>query len=218
MHSLTLYSYWRSSSSYRVRLALALKGVEHQVIPVNLLRGEQSTQEHRARSPMGFVPCLVINGKAFVESVAIIELLEDLFPAPRLYPADPFARARVRALVEVVNAGTQPLQNLSVLRHLSDDQEARAAWSRHFIARGLAAFEAMMEGDAREGVVGRFAYGDAPTAADCYLVPQLYNAKRFSLDLAAYPRLAAAGDELLAMDGIRRAMPENQPDAVSSAP
>ena len=119
MTELVLYTYWRSSSAYRVRLALAAKGLAYRSVAVNLLAGAQRSAEHVARSPMGYLPCLEVNGEAFVESVAIIELLEELYPEPPLLPRDPEARARVRALVQVVNAGTQPLQNLTVLEKLS---------------------------------------------------------------------------------------------------
>ncbi len=214
MPTLTLLSYWRSSSSYRVRLALALKGLDYELKPVNLLRGDQHSSTHKRLSPMGFVPCLVINGEPFVESVALIELLEELHPIPALLPRTPHDRARVRALVEIVNAGTQPLQNLSILDHLSKDRDVRNAWSRHFIARGLEAFETMMQSNESSGTRGRYAFGDVPTIADCYLVPQVYNARRFEVALKSYPRLAAAADALLSIDAVRKAIPENQPDAV----
>src|SRR4051812_40915815 len=144
MRELVLYTYWRSSSAFRVRIALAAKGVAHRTVPVNLLLGENAQAEHTARSPFGYVPCLLVDGKPYIESVAIIELLDELFPEPPLYPKDPFARARVRSLVEVINAGTQPLQNLYVLTHLTQDKEARIAWAQHYIARGFAAYEALL--------------------------------------------------------------------------
>ena len=133
MTELVLYTYWRSSSAYRVRLALAAKGIPYRSVAVNLLEGAQRSPPHLERNPMGQVPCLVVGGETFVESVAIIELLEELHPDPPLLPREPAARARVRALVEVVNAGTQPLQNLRVLQKLSSDHEVRKDWIRHFI-------------------------------------------------------------------------------------
>jgi maleylacetoacetate isomerase len=214
MRDIVLYTYWRSSSAFRVRFALAIKNVAYRSVAVNLLQGEQSSAEHTARSPMAYVPCLLVDGKTFVESVAIVELLEDLFPEPPLYPRDPFARARVRALVELINAGTQPLQNLNVLRHLSADHDVRVAWSKHFIARGFAAFEAMMALHEGEGTRGRYAFGDTLTAADAFLVPMVYNAKRFGTDLAPYPRLVRAHEAALATDAAKAALPENQPDAI----
>jgi len=220
MADIVLYTYWRSSSSYRVRFALAAKGLAYESVPIDLLRGEQRHASHTARSPTGFVPCIVIDGRALVESVAIIELLDELFPDPPLYPRDPWGRARVRALVEIVNAGTQPLQNLNVLERLSavherpaDDAEVRKAWLRHFIARGLASFESLMAAHERDGIEGPFAYGPTLTAADLYLVPQMYNAQRYGVDLAPFPRAVAAAEVALATDAAQAALPERQGDA-----
>jgi maleylacetoacetate isomerase len=210
---LVLYSYWRSSSSYRVRFALAVKGLEYTTVPVNLLADEQSSEKHRAINPMGYVPCLIVEGTPFVESVAIIELLDELFPSRPLFPREPYARARVRALVEIVNADTQPLQNRHVLLHVSKEPDEQKAWARRFVERGLAAFEALMERHTKDGVRGPFAYGEALSAADLFLVPQVYNARRFGIDIAAYPRIAAAEQAALATDAAKQAAPEAQPDA-----
>lgn len=218
MAELVLYTYWRSGSSYRVRLALAVKGLRYRAVPVNLLAGEQARPEHLARNPMGYVPCLEVDGKLFTESVAILELLEELYPEPPLLPRQPEARARVRALVEVVNAGIQPLQNLTVLQRVSADSEVRKGWIKHFVGRGLAAFEALMARNEAEGVKGRFAYGDSLTFADCALLPQVYSARRFHVDLGAMPRVAAAADAIAATDAGRAAAPEAQADAVRDAP
>lgn len=213
MSDIVLYTYWRSSSSYRVRIALAHKGIAHRSVHVNLLKKEQSAPEHVARAATGYIPCLVIDGKPFIESVAIIELLEDLFPRPALFPRDARDRARVRALVEVVNSGTQPLQNLAVLEHVSSDAAARVEWAKHFNERGLAAFERLMAANEAEGVRGRYAYGDYFSAADAFLVPQVYSAKRFGVDLAAYPRVRAAYEAATALPFVRDAAPERQGDA-----
>lgn len=215
--NLTLYTYWRSSSSYRVRLALAAKNIPHATVTVNLLAGEQGSPEHLTRSPMGYVPCLVVDGRPFVESVAIVELLDELFPEAPLYPREPFARARVRALVELANAGIQPLQNLYVLGRVSSEGPAKVEWARHFNARGLKAYEALMAANEAEETVrarGPFAYGDAFTAADCWLVPQVFSALRYGVDLAAYPRVQRAYQAALATPAVEAAAPENQPDAV----
>ncbi len=182
-----LYHYWRSSSSYRVRWALSLKGLDVEHVAVNLLLEEQSTPDYRAASPMGFVPALEVEGRVLTESVAICEWLDDAHPSPPLRPADPWLRARMRQLVEIVNAGTQPPQNLLVLRKVSDDKAAQAAWARFFIERGLGAFEAVVATVRREGVRGPFACGDTPSLADVFLVPQLYNAHRFGVSLDPYP-------------------------------
>jgi maleylpyruvate isomerase len=214
---LVLHGYWRSSSTYRVRFALAVKGLAYESATVNLLKEEHTAPAYRAKSAMGYVPCLEIDGQPIVESVAIIELLDEIFPLPPLYPKDPFARAHVRGLVELIAADTQPLQNRHVLLHVSSDPEAQRAWSRHFIARGLSGFEALMERHARAGVTGRYAYGDTLTAADAFLVPQLYNARRFGVDLAPFPRVVAAECAALATDAARAAAPENQRDAPADA-
>lgn len=217
MPELTLYNYWRSSSSHRVRIALELKGLRYRYVPVNLLAEEHSGDDHRARSPTGYVPSLVIDGVAYCESVAILELLEERFPAPALLPVAPHARARVRALVEIVNSGIQPLHNLSVMLFVSKDPEAQKSWVRHFIARGLASLEAALQANAGEGIEGQdgpFAYGQAPTLADVLLVPQLVSARRFKVDLAPYARVTRAFEAACRLDAFQRAAPERQPDAV----
>jgi maleylacetoacetate isomerase len=210
---LVLYSYWRSSSAYRVRLALAVKGIVYEQIAVNLLTDEQNSAQHKALNPMGYVPCLLVEGAPFVESVAIIELLDELFPAPPLYPRHPYARAQVRALVEIINAGTQPLQNRHVLLHYSKDADAQRAWAKHFVEKGLAAYEGLIARHAKDGTKGKFSFGDGLTAADLYLVPQMYNARRFGIDVAQYPRSLAAEQAVLEMDAVKSAIPEAQPDA-----
>jgi maleylacetoacetate isomerase len=208
-----LYHYWRSSSSWRVRWALAIKGVDFESVPVNLLAGEQLSDEHRARNPMGHVPALVVQGRCLAESVAIFEYLEETIPTPALYPRDPWVRARVRQVVELVNAGVQPLQNLAVLRHHSADPAAQKEWARHFNERGLVALEASLEVIAGEQGGGRFAVGDALTAADLFLVPQLYSARRFGVDVRRFPRLLAAEAAALATEHADGARPERQQDA-----
>ncbi len=216
MPDLVLYNYWRSSSSHRVRIALELKGLAYRYEAVNLRTDEQASEAHRARSPTGFVPCLVVDGVAYVESVAILELLDERFPEPRLLPADAHGRARVRALVEIVNSGIQPFQNLSVLKHVSPDLEAQRAWAAHFIARGLTAFEDAMKSHDREGVHGPLAYGPTPTAADVFLVPQVAGALRFKVDLAPYGRVVRAFEAASKLAAFQRAAPDRQPDAVAS--
>jgi maleylacetoacetate isomerase len=209
-----LYQYWRSSCSWRVRWALAIKGVAFESVPVNLLASEQLSDEHRARNPLGHVPALVIDGRSLAESVAIIEYLEETIPTPALYPRDPWARARVRQLVELVNAGVQPLQNLSVQRYHSPDAAAQAEWARHFNERGLAAYEALLGVIAAEqGGAGPFSVGDTLTAAELFLVPQVYSARRFGLELSRFPRVLAAEAAALATEHAAGALPERQPGA-----
>lgn len=214
MSELTLYSYWRSSSSHRVRIALALKGLEYRYVAVNLLVDEQSSPEHLARSPMGWVPCLVIDGVEYVESVAIVELLDERFPSPKLYPDSPHGRARVRALVEMINSGIQPLQNRHVTQFLSPEGDVQRRWLEHFVSRGLAAVDAALHRLEGEGVRGRYAYGDAPTAVDAFLVPQVVSAQRFHVDVARFPRVARAFEEAMKLEAFQKAAPERQPDAV----
>jgi maleylpyruvate isomerase len=211
---LVLYAYWRSSASYRVRLAIAAKQARYEYVPVNLAQGDQRREEHLARNPFGYVPCLEIDGRRFVESVAILELIDDLFPEPRFYPRDPFARARVRALVEAINAGVQPLQNLVVLERVSSDPAAQKEWAGYFNVRGLGALARMVFANDREGATGRFLSGDSLTAADLVLVPQLYAARRLGVDLSAWPRLLAAEEATLALPGMKDAAPSMQADAV----
>jgi maleylpyruvate isomerase len=210
-----LYSYWRSSSSHRVRIALNLKNVDYRYVAVNLLADEQSAEPHRARSPTGYVPCLVLDGRTFVESVAIVELLDERFPTPPLYPKDPYERARVRALVEIVNSGIQPLQNRHVTLFLSPDTQVQLRWLQHFLGRGLQSLEAAMAAHEEEGIGGPYAYGASPTAADVFLVPQIVSARRFHVDLAPFARISRAFDAAMQLAAFQRAAPEQQPDAVT---
>ena len=214
MAQLTLHNYWRSSSSHRVRIALALKGLEYRYAVVNILAEEHSSEPYKARSPTGYVPSLEIDGVPYVESVAIFELLEELYPTPPLYPKDSRGRARVRTLVEIVNSGIQPLQNHHVLQFRSRDTTVQRDWLQHFVGRGMASLEAAIEMGEREGVRGPFAYGESPTAADAFLVPQVFSAQRFHVDLSAYPRVTAAFHAAMKLEAFKRAAPEQQPDAV----
>ena len=210
-----LYGYWRSSSSYRVRIALNLKGIEYQQKDVHLLRGggEQKQAAYRAINPLGLVPALVHGERVIVQSVAICEYLEEAFSGPRLLPADTAGRARVRAIVQTVASEVQPLNNLAVLNYLGDplQQEDSAInhWYRHWVARGFAAIEQWLA----ESATGRCCHGDSPTLADCFLVPQVYNAERFGCDLAPYPRLMRIAESCRAIEAFRGAAPENQPGA-----
>jgi maleylacetoacetate isomerase len=229
MPSMTLYNWWRSSCSHRVRIALAVKGVDYEYVVVRLPQQEQSSVAHLARSPTGFVPCLVVDGVPYVESVPIIELLEELVPAPPLFPRDAHGRARVRTLVEIVNSGIQPLQNTSVLAQVEAMTRADAAgagappaagsgaasrvWLRHFIDRGLAAFDRAMMANALEGVDGPYAYGASPTAADVFLVPQVVVARRVGVAVERHARVLAAYEASASLAAFEKAAPQNQVDA-----
>ncbi|MGF1464802.1 MAG: maleylacetoacetate isomerase [Sandaracinaceae bacterium] len=210
-----LYGYWRSSSAYRMRIVLNLKGIDYAYIPVHLRNLEQRTDDFLARNPLGQVPVLELEHggqtRFLTQSVAIQEYLEECFPDPRLLPEDPLARARVRQLVEVVNAGIQPLQNFRTLMRLKDHGVARTPWSQQVIEEGLVAFEDLAGDEA-----GSFCFGDSPTFADAFLVPQLYNARRFGVDVAGrFPLLAAIDGRCQELESFRAAHPDRQPDAES---
>ncbi len=217
--SYILYSYFRSSASYRVRLALEVKGLAYEYRAVNLVRdgGEHLQPSYRALNPMGELPCLGVLGddgapRAMLgQSVAILEYLEEVHPTPALLPADPLARARVRQIVECVNSSIQPYQNLNLLRKLNadfgPDQARNDAWARHYIARGFDGLELLVAASA-----GTYTFGDDVTLADCALVPQVFNARRFGIDLAAYPTIARVSDAAMALPAFQRAAPEVQPD------
>jgi maleylpyruvate isomerase len=209
-----LYGYWRSSSAWRVRIGLALKGIAYEYAAVDLLHLEQFDEAHRARSPMSQVPVLeVVEGGRtlrLVQSMAILEWLDERFPDPPLLPPDLDGRARVRALAEHVNSGIQPFQNAIVLRTLKEKLPGyEKEWARSFNERGLAALERAVS----DGGAGRFCHGDAPGLADCYLVPQLYSARRFGVDLAPMPTLRRIEEACAALAPFQAAHPDRQPDA-----
>ena len=211
---LTLHHFWRSSASWRVRWALAIKGLPFESVAVDLLSGEQKSEAHRARNPIGHVPALVFeDGRALGESVAILEYLDDLVPAPPFYPRDPWKRARVRQLVETINAGVQPLQNLVVLARVSPEREGQQAWASFFIERGLRAYEELLGVVAGEGASGPFSMGSELTAADLFLVPQMNVARRFKVDVSAFARCLTAEAAALATPHAAGALPESQPGA-----
>ena len=208
----TLHGYWRSGTSYRVRLALALKGVAYDQATHDLRRGEQRDAGYRALQPQGLVPALDTGEAVLTQSPAILEWLEERYPDPPLLPADPTDRAVVRAMAALIACDVHPLNNMRVLQTLrtdfAADDAAVNAWIARWIADGFAALETMIS---RHGT--GFCFGDAPTLADCHLVPQLYSAERFGVDLTPYPALVAAGDRLRALPTAAAAHPEAQPDA-----
>ena len=211
-----LYSYWRSSAAYRVRIGLHLKGLAFETMPVHLVRdgGEQHSHAFRQANPQELVPVLEHGQRMMRQSLAILEYLDEILPQPALLPATARDRQRVRALAQLVACDIHPLNNLRVLQYLERDwgvpQPERDNWVRHWIVAGFGAFEAML---AEHPSTGTFCDGDAPTLADCCMVPQLYNARRFGVDLAPYPTMLRVEQACLALPAFQAALPENQPDA-----
>lgn len=214
---LVLYTYWRSSAAYRVRIGLELKGLAWEARPVHLVRdgGEQHADSYVAINPQQLVPALLHEGHTFTQSLAVLEYLDERFPQVPLLPADAAGRARVRALAQLVACDIHPINNLRVMQYLERSlqvpADARTQWTLHWMAEGFAAMEAMLVGSAD---TGSFCHGDRPGLADICLLPQLYNAHRFGLDLTPYPTLRRIEAACQALEAFDRARPENQPDAV----
>lgn len=212
---LELYSYFRSSAAYRVRIALGLKGLDYRVIPVHLLRhgGEQFGDGYQSRNPEGLVPALDEDGRILTQSLAIMEYLDETHGPATLLPADAPGRARVRALALHVACDIHPLNNLRVLRWLSRElkieQSARDDWYRHWVELGFRALEAQL----RSPATGRCCHGDEPGLADCCLVPQVYNARRYDVDLSAFPTIARIAAHCESLPAFQAAHPDAQPDA-----
>ena len=214
--ALTLYSYWRSSAAYRVRIGLNLKGLDYRIEPVHLVRdgGQQRTESYRALNPQQLVPTLLHGSRRITQSLAILEYIDECWPKPSLLPVDARGRARVRALSQLVASDIHPLNNLRVLqylkRELGAEQPAVDDWARHWMREGFAAMQAMLSESTETGA---FCHGESPTMADCCLIPQIYNARRFRLDLSPYPEITRIEANALALPAFDRARPENQPDA-----
>ena len=204
-----LYDYFRSSASYRVRIALNLKGVDYEQRPINLAEGAQNQGDYHALNPQGFVPMLEIDGHRLTQSLSIIVYLDQLYRDPPLMPADPADGAHVRAMALMVACDIHPLNNLRVLKYLKGalgvSEEAKDEWYRHWVAEGLAALEEMARPRA-----GTFLFGDQPTIADVCLVPQLYNARRFSVPISDYPTLRRADETASAHAAFAAAHPDRQ--------
>lgn len=211
-----LYSYFRSSAAYRVRIALELKGLAAEQAHVHLLAdgGQQFKQEYAALNPQHLLPTLTDGDAVLTQSLAILEYLEECHPKPALLPADPRGRAAVRAIALAVACDIHPLNNLRVLKYLTGalgvSDEQKQQWYRHWVADGLAALEKLVSAQRGDG---RYCHGDAPTIADCCLIPQLYNARRFGCDLGAYPTLLSIDAHCATLPAFHRAAPEQQADA-----
>jgi maleylacetoacetate isomerase/maleylpyruvate isomerase len=208
-----LYNYFRSSASFRVRIALALKGLPYDYVPVHLVKGEHKQAGYAAVSPSGLVPTLETDeGQLLGQSMAIIEYLDETHPEPPLLPADPLGRAQVRALAQLIACEIHPLNNLRVLkylvRELKVEEEAKNTWYRHWVRSGLQAFEAELQ----RLPAGRFCYGNTPTLADCCLVPQVFNGQRFKVDFSGLTRTMAAFDACMQHPAFQQAQPSACPD------
>lgn len=209
MPQAVLYDYYRSSAAYRVRIALNMKGVDYESRPVNLLESEQKSEEYRKLNPQGLVPVLEIDGQRLTQSLAIINYLDLRFATQPLLPARAAERAHVVAMAMAVACDIHPLNNLRVLKYLKGQlghsQEEIDAWYAHWISEGLPALEALAA-----PMAGKFLYGDAPTAADICLVPQLYNARRYNVPLDGYPTLLRADENASKLEAFERAHPDRQ--------
>ena len=212
---LRLYSYWRSSASYRVRIGLNLKGLAYQTVPVHLVRdgGEQHDPGFRKSNPQGRVPVLEHGSRVMLQSLAILEYLDETWPTPALLPSSGRDRQRVRAIAQAVVCDIHPLNNLGVQQYFEHTwhvpQPERDGWVRHWIGDGFAAIEAMIND---HPATGRYCEGDTPTLADCCLIPQVYNARRFSVDMSAFPTIIRIEQACLALPEFDAARPERQPD------
>ena len=204
--SLKLFSYWRSSCSYRVRIVLNIKRLDYEYIGVNLLKNEQTTLENIKRNPMKLVPTLQVQDLYIPQSMAIMEYLDEVYPEVPLLPKDPFSKAVVRAMCMIFVADTQPLQNLKVLNTLEANKKKE--WAVKVISDGLEAFEKSAEVYSK-----RYSFGDSLTLADACLVPQVYNAIRFEIDILQYPTISKIVDNLNAVPEVEKAAPQHMPDA-----
>lgn len=206
-----LYSYFRSSAAYRVRIALALKGLDADILPINLLKGEQKSDDYLAINPQGLIPSLQVDDAVLSQSLAIMEYLEEVDNTVPLLPSDPVARASVRAMAQLIACEVHPLNNLRVLQYLTGelgvDDATKMTWYAHWIHQGFISLEAMLKQHA-----GQFCYGDTPTMADCCLIPQVYNAKRFNVELSSYPTIMRIYEHCNSLPAFIQAQPENQID------
>jgi len=209
-----IHGYFRSSAAYRVRIALNLKDLECDTTLVNLQAGDQSSSAYRAINPQGRVPALEVGDQTLVQSLAIIEYLDETFPAPPLLPSEPLAKARVRGLANIIACDIHPLNNLAVLNYLKDDlsidEESRTLWYQHWVRQGFDGMEPLL---AQSSETGKFCHGDTPGLADICLVPQVFNAQRFNCDLSPYPTIGRIYEACTGLVAFDKAQPSNQPEA-----
>jgi maleylacetoacetate isomerase len=207
-----LYSYYRSSAAYRVRIALNIKQIEHRIEPVNLLKKAHKSADYLIKQPQGLVPCLEIdNGQFLAQSGAILSYLDRLYPRSTLLPLDPFQAATVQSFVDIIACDIHPICNLRILNYLSEDlkvnSEQKLAWYHHWIAAGFAALETMLEET-------KYSFGKEVTLADIYLIPQVYNALRFEVDMTVFPKILNVYQNCNHLEAFINAKPENQADAI----
>jgi maleylacetoacetate isomerase len=212
--SVILYSYFRSSAAYRVRIALNLKNIEYEIRPVHLLKdgGEQFNAAYLALNPQGRVPVLVVENKVLTQSSAIIEYLEEVYPSPPLLPTNARERAYVRSLSQIIACDIHPLNNLRVLDYLKDSVKDgfQQAWRSHWIQEGFTAIEQLLQ---QNDYLGRFCFCDTPSMSDAFLIPQVYNALRFGCEMKSYPFISGIYENCMQETAFFNAAPENQPDA-----
>ena len=211
-----LYSYWRSSCSWRVRIALNLKGIKYEYKAVNLVKdgGEQRKDDYKKLNPQGYVPALIIDGHTLAESLPIIEYLEENHAGDRsLFPKDSYLKFKARQICEVINSGTQPIQNLSVLQKIKEDYNGdQGEWAKYWIDKGFKSLEALIS-----ETKGTYCIGDEPTVADCFLIPQVYNANRFGVDMTQFPSIQEVVLNLEQLEEFKNAHPDKMPDAPAPA-
>ncbi|WP_419904102.1 maleylacetoacetate isomerase [Kiloniella sp.] len=212
-----LYTYWRSTAAYRVRIALNLKGIDYSDAPVHLVKagGEHLTPEYKKLNPQKLVPTLELkSGQIITQSMAIMEYLDELQPVPALMPASAIERAHVRMLSQIIASDIHPVNNLRILKYLTGDlginQGQKSQWYQHWIIEGFAAFEKILSDSE---YTGKFCFGDKPGLADCCLIPQIYNANRFSIPLEKFPNILRIEQNCLSLPAFDKARPENQNDA-----
>ncbi len=207
-----LYSYYRSSAAYRVRIALNIKQIEHQIVPVNLLKKAHKQADYVRKQPQGLVPCVELSdGRVLAQSGAILSYLDALHPDTQLLPADAFDAAKIQSFVDIIGCDIHPICNLRILNYLTNDlkvdSEQKLSWYRHWIIEGFAALESMLTGT-------EYCFGNKVTLADIYLIPQVYNALRFEVDMQAFPKIMSIYQHCNQLDAFIQAKPENQIDAV----
>ena len=211
MASMVLYNYFRSSTSYRVRLALHYKGLQFEYKPINLLKGEQLSADYKKINPLGGVPTLVHDGKIIPESFAIMEYLDEVFPQKPLFPKDAYTKARIRQVCEVINSFMHPMANLRTLKYMEAkhgyDQNQKDGWAQHWVSQGLEVLETTLK-----EFSGTYSFGNEITMADLFLIPQLLTSQRYKVDISKYPTLVKINENCLKLESFQKAHPFVQID------